>query len=347
MMSTLRTIDLALIGLGAVHRNVLRILEEKAPVLAQRHGLAFRVVCAADSSGVAINPSGFEPAALRRFKEEGGRICELEGFLPSTTPAAALSTLACDLVLEASPVNLATGEPGLSVVRAALRRGVSVVLANKGPLALAYRELHALAAASGAKLAFSATVCGALPVINIGRRDLIAAEIFSLRGVFNATTNFILAEVASGRSYVDALAEAQRRGIAERDPRLDVEGWDTACKLVILANSVLRIDAALADVSVQGIVDVTPEALAQAAQRGETIKLLASAERTQNGYALSVRPTAIDAHSFLGQCSGWEMGVEIESDLYGRMHYKIWEREPLPTAAAMVRDAVNLMEKDE
>lgn len=343
----LRTVDLALIGLGAVNRNVLRIFETKGPILAQRYGLAFRIVCAADSSGVAVNLAGFDPAALRKFKEAGGRVCELADFLAGATLTDALASLACDLVLEASPVNLDTGEPGLSAVRAVLRRGISVVLANKGPLALAYRELHELAAASDARLAFSATVCGALPVINIGRRDLIAAEILALRGVFNATTNFILAELAAGRSYADALSEAQRRGIAERDPRLDVEGWDTACKLVILANSVLGVDAALADVSVQGIIDVTPEELAQAAQRGQTIKLLASAERREERYAFSVQPVAVDTHSFLGQCSGWEMGVEVESDLYGRMFYKIWEREPLPTAAAMVRDAVNLMRRSE
>lgn len=345
--SDLHTVHLALIGLGAVNRNVLRILETKGPILAQRYGLDFRVVCAADSSGVAVNPAGFDPAALRRFKEAGGRICELAGFLAGATLTDVLASPACDLVLEASPVNLDTGEPGLSAVRAALRSGISVVLANKGPLALAYRELHELAAASGARLAFSATVCGALPIINIGRRDLIAAEVLTLRGVFNATTNFILAELATGRSYTDALTEAQRRGIAERDPRLDVEGWDTACKLVILANSVLGVDTTLADVSVRGIIDVTPEGLAQAAQRGETIKLLASAERREKGYAFSVRPVAVDIYSFLGQCSGWEMGIEIESDLYGRMFYKIWEREPLPTAAAMIRDAVNLIKRSE
>lgn len=345
--ANLRTVDLALIGLGPVHRNVLRILATKAPILAQRYGLAFRVVCVADSSGVAVNPSGFAPTGLRQFKEAGGRVCELADFLAGATLTDTLASLACDLVLEASPMNLETGEPGLSVVRTALRRGISVVLANKGPLALAYRELHELATASGAKLAFSATVCGALPVINIGQRDLIAAEVLALRGVLNATTNFILAEVAAGRSYADALAEAQRRGVAERNPELDVEGWDTACKLVILANSVLDIDATLADVSVQGIIDVTPEKLREATQRRQTIKLLASAERNGDGYTLSVQPVAVDTDSFLGQCNGWEMGIEIESDLYGRMFYKIWEREPLPTAAAMVRDAVNGMRRRE
>ena len=338
-----RTIDIALIGLGNVNRGFLRILEMKQTELVQRYGLAFRIVCVADSSGVAVNPAGFDPAATRADKEAGGRVRDLPGFLADTSPATVMETLACNLVLEASPVDLASGEPGLSVTRTALGRGIAVVLANKGPLVLAYRELHDLAASTGAGLAFSATVCGALPVINIGRRDLIAAKILSLRGIFNATTNFILGEMATGRSYADALSEAQRRGIAESDPTLDVEGWDTANKLVIVANSLLGIDATLADVSVAGITDVTTAHLEAEEASGSTIKLLALAERCGDGYTLAVRPTVVASDSFLGQCNSWEMGIEIQSDLYGRMYHKIWEREPLPTAAAMLRDAVNLL----
>ncbi|HAJ34634.1 MAG TPA: homoserine dehydrogenase, partial [Chloroflexi bacterium] len=82
-----------------------------------------------------------------------------------------------------------------------------------------------------------------------------------------------------------------------------------------------------------------------AAAEGDTLKLLAIAERTAAGYTLTVAPTRLPAISFLGQCSGWEMGVEIVSDLYGYMVHKIWEREPLPTAAAMLRDAVNLFRR--
>lgn len=342
-MNPVRTIDTALIGLGNVNRNFLRILEMKQTELARRYGLAFRIVGVADSSGVAVNPDGFDPATTRQAKEVGHPVRDLPGFVAGASPADVLSTLACDLVLEASPVNLTTGEPGLGVARAALKRGIPVVLANKGPLVLAYRELHELAAATGAGLAFSATVCGALPVINIGRRDLIAAEIQALRGIFNATTNFILAEMATGRSYADALAEAQRRGIAETDPTLDVEGWDTANKLVIVANSVLGMDATLADVSVTGITGVTAAHLEAEEASGSTIKLLATAEKRGADYTLAVKPTVVASDSFLGQCNGWEMGIEIQSDLYGRMYHKIWEREPLPTAAAMLRDAVNLL----
>jgi homoserine dehydrogenase len=239
---------------------------------------------------------------------------------------------------------LIDGEPGLSVTRNALQRSIAVVLANKAPLVLAFAELSELAQGTGAGLSYSATVCGALPVINIGKRDLIAADILHLRGIFNSTSNFVLSEMAAGRDYATALAEAQRRGIAEADPSLDVEGWDSANKLVIIANSFLGIRATLAEVAVQGITHLTAADLQAAALQGTAIKLVAKAETQEDGsYQLRVEPTALPAGDFLATCNGWEMGIEIRSDLYGVMYHKIWEREPLPTAAAMLRDAVNLL----
>ncbi len=233
----------------------------------------------------------------------------------------------------------------MGAVRAALHRGISAVLANKGPLVLAFGELHQLAAANGAGLAFSATVCGALPVINIGQRDLIAAKISRLQGIFNSTSNFILQEMTQGRPYAAALAEAQRRGIAETDPTLDVAGWDTANKLVIIANSFLGINATLADVAVQGITAITLLELQAAAAENNTIKLVATAQANGATYQLSVVPALLPNVDFLAGCQGWEMGIVIETDIYGTMRYKIDERSALPTAAAMLRDAVNLFTK--
>jgi homoserine dehydrogenase len=338
-----KTINTFLVGLGNVNRNFLRILEMKGERLAAEYRLVFRIMAIADSSGVALNAEGFDPATTRQVKESGIPVRAMAGYQPGLTPAEIAATLACDLVLEASPVNLQDGEPGLSVTRNALQRGITVVLANKAPLVLAFAELSELAHSTGAGLAYSATVCGALPVINIGRRDLIVADILHLRGIFNSTSNFVLSEMAAGRDYATALAEAQRRGIAETDPSLDVEGWDTANKLVIIANSFLGIHATLADVTVQGITHLTPADLQAAAQRGERIKLVAKAEaQAQGGYQFRVEPTSLPASDFLADCDGWEMGIEVRSDLYGLMYHKIWEREPLPTAAAMLRDAVNL-----
>lgn len=140
---------------------------------------------------------------------------------------------------------------------------------------------------------------------------MIAGEILKLRGVFNATTNFILDEMAAGAAYGDALAEAQRRGIAEADPSLDVEGWDTANKLLIIANSLLGADLALADIAVTGIAEVTAERIAAEAALGNVIRLVASAEAGR--YA--VAPVALPAADFLAQCRGWEMAVEMHTDI--------------------------------
>lgn len=337
----MREIRTALIGVGAVNRSFLELLTRKAERLRTQYGLTFRIVLAADSSGAARNAAGFDPQQLYLFKRNGGRLKDHPDAVTGPLTQV-LAETPCDLVLEASPVNLKDGEPGLSVTRTALASGMHVVLANKGPLVLAFRELHELAAQHQVELAYSATVCGALPVINIGRRDLIAADVTLLRGIFNSTSNFILAAMEEGRSFAEALAEAQRRGIAETDPTLDVEGWDTANKLVIIANSFLGVNATLHDVQVTGITAITAAQLQSAANQGHTIKLVATAQRQADHYTLHVEPTLLTHHEFLGSCGGWEMGIEIHSDLYGRLYHKIWEDSPVPTAAAMLRDAVNL-----
>lgn len=337
-----RLIRTALAGLGAVNRNWLTLLIKKHAILSDRYDLAFQIVAITDSSGAAYCPDGFAPADLIALKMKGGRVADLA---TATTPhpfTDLLDRSHCDLLLEATPVNLQTGEPGLSITRAALQRGVSVVLANKGPLVLAFQGLTQLAKSTGARLAYSATVCGALPVINIGQRDLVAADLQLIRGIFNSTTNFILAEMATGTSFADALAEAQRRGIAETDPTLDIDGWDTANKLIIIANSILQLNVQLQDVAVTGIREVTSAQLLAAHAQGATIKLVATLQNDANGYQLTVAPTVVALDDFLGSCRGWEMGLEIHSDLYGRLYHKIWEDSPIPTAAAMLRDAVNL-----
>ena len=328
----------AIVGLGNVNSRLLAILENKRARLSDDHDVEFLIICVADSKGVAINLDGYDPKTIREFKQNGHGVNEFEGFKPGVTMTDILKDIDCDLVFEGSPVDLQTGGPGLDVTRAALQRGISVVLANKGPLVLAYQELHQIAEKNKAKLGFSATVCGGLPVINIGKRDMIAADITKLRGIFNSTSNFILDEMATGRTYADALAETQRRGIAEADPTLDVGGWDTANKLSIIANSILGVSVSLKDITVEGISDITIQMLQQERARGNVIKLVAEAEYGK----LSVKPIALAKTDFLANCDGWEMAVEIHSDLYGIMYHKLWEREPTPTAASMLRDAVNI-----
>ena len=337
-MTGLQTIDLILVGLGNVHQRFLHLLDSRQDILATRYGLRLRVVGASDSSGALAAPAGIDPAALLAHKLAGGNAANAPGGQPGATALDLFSQqLQADALLEASPVNLDDAEPALSFVLGALERGVDVVLANKAPLALRYRDVHRAAEANAARLAFSATVCGGLPVVNVGTRDHVAAEIQRVQGIFNSTSNYILTEMAAGQSYADALAEAQRRGIAETNPRLDVEGWDTANKLTIVANAVLGFDCTVRDVQpVAGI------GAADGLNEG-IVKLLGVAERRADGsYDLSVQPVTLAIDHKLAQVSGWQMGVMFESDLFEEVFIAIDERGPTGTAAAMLRDVVNL-----
>lgn len=333
---------MALVGVGNVGRRLLRHLIEREDTLRAKYGLAFTVHCVADSSGVAVSEGGFDLARVLEHKQSGSKFSELPEACERLTLAEALDAVACDILLEASPVNLDTGEPGLSNCRSALKRGLHLVLANKAPLALAHEELNGLAMKADVGILYSATFCGGLPVLNIIRRDMVCGNVLSFRGIFNGTTNFILEEMLSGRAYDDALHEAQERGIAEADPSIDVGGWDTAAKLVIAANSFRDTMITLADVDVRGIEHVQADRLQQCRRDGSVLKLVATAERIDTEWRFRVEPASVPIDSFLGGCTGWEMAVEIESDIYGKTFHKIWEREPVPTAASMLRDAVHL-----
>ncbi|MCX7669600.1 MAG: homoserine dehydrogenase [Anaerolineae bacterium] len=338
-----KVVRVALVGLGNVGRAFLGLLIEKAALLRDDYGLELRLTAAADSSGAVMSDAGIDPAALRLHKERGGNAANFLAGVPGMSAVKLVAQAPADLLLEASPVNLQTGQPGLDCVRTAIRRGMHVVLANKGPLVHAFAGLTEAAAAAGVGLAYSATVCGALPVINIGRRDLAACTIRSVRGIFNSTSNSILTAMAGGQSYADALRRAQIEGVAEADPTLDVEGWDTANKLVIIANSILRQPATLADVQpVHGIPGITPEEMRAGAARGQVVKLVATAERVAGRYRLAVQPEWLPADSFLAQVNGFEMGIVFETDIMGLQMYKVDERGPVPTAGAMLRDVILL-----
>ena len=340
--SQVKRVRLALVGLGNVGRRFLRLLLESDDTLKEKNGLAFSLHCVVDSSGVAVSDDGFDLVRLLEHKGCGLKLCKLPEFCEGLTLAGALDRVACEVLLESSPLNLDTGEPGLSNCRTGLEHGLHLVLANKAPLVLAQEELNCLATDAGVGILYSATFCGGLPVLNILRRDMVCGKILSFRGIFNGTTNFILEEMLNGRAYADALRETQERGTAEADPSLDVGGWDTAAKLVIAVNSIGETMITLADVNVSGIEDVQPGRLQQCRREGSVLKLVATAERIDTEWRFQVEPTPVPIASFLGGCSGWEMAVEIHSDIYGRTFHKLWEREPVPTAASMVRDAVHL-----
>ncbi len=345
-VTTLRYI---LTGLGNIGRTFLEVIEARRDWLRERYGLTLIPVGLADASGAAADPAGLDVGAVVALKRQGRSVGELPGVgRRGRSAQELLDGTEADLLLEATPTDRFNGEPGLGLVRAALRRGMHAVLASKGSLVVAFAELAALsdlAEGTGPRrpcLRFSGAVGGALPSVNVGWRDLAGATITRVEAVLNGTTQMILGLRTGGMSAAAALAEAQRIGIAEPDASLDVDGWDAACKLVILANAVLRRSATLASVQVEGIGAVTDEALRAAQAGGGRMSLLAVAVREGDAYALSVAPTALAADHPLARLSGDEMGIVYDSDIAGRMTATIREDGPVGTVAAMLRDVIEV-----
>ncbi|HET91525.1 MAG TPA: homoserine dehydrogenase, partial [Chloroflexi bacterium] len=225
----------------------------------------------------------------------------------------------------------------------ALQRGMHVVTPNKGPLVLAYRELHELAAANGVQLRFDGTVAGGLPAINIGQRDLRGAIVSQLAAVPNLCTGYVMELLADGMSWDEALERARQIGVLEGDGSWDLEGWDAAAKLVILANAVLDYPARLEQVARTGITDLRPGLLRAAREQGRRYRLLAQAGRNPDGtYSLSVAPVPLPPQHPLGRLDRRQMGVVYSTDIYGTIISIIDETDPIPSAATMLRDVLDI-----
>jgi homoserine dehydrogenase len=190
-------------------------------------------------------------------------------------------------------------------------------------------------------------VAGALPVINMGRRDLAGDRITKIEAVLNGTTQSILRAMEDGSTFDAALVSAQERGIAETDPALDVEGHDAACKLIIAANAVLGLSATLADVEVVGVTKLSRADMTAATAHGNRLVLMCTAERTAEGYRLSVKPREIPSAHPLARLTPDEMGVVYYSDHVDRLSAASLEPGPGPAAAAMLRDILDVVWSEE
>jgi len=338
-------VRLLLVGLGNLGRRFCEILADKGAGLRAQYGLDFVVVGAADSRGAAYAPEGLELGEMIRLKLDGRSIAEYPVVGRTGWDARDLVRSAdADALLEASPVNLPLGaEPGLTCIRSALARGMNVVTPNKGPLVVAFRELHALAAEHGVQLRYDGTVAGGLPAVYIGTRDLRGADVAAIEAVPNLVTGDIMDLLTDGVGWEEALSRARAEGVLEADASWDLDGWDAAAKLAILANAVLGLSVGLDDIARIGIGALTPGDLSAARQYGLRYRLLAQARREAGGqYALSVAPVALGPEHPLGRLGRKQMGVVYTTDIYGTLTCIIDEPTPVPSSATMLRDLLDI-----
>ncbi len=332
-----------MLGFGHVGRALARLLLRKAEVLRADYNLTVTVTgLATHSHGLAINPDGLDLSGALALVERGERLDALHVGPPVTDTLSLIEQCPADLILEATWLNPHTGQPATDYVHAALRAGRHVVTANKGPVAFAYRELQALAAERGLGFFFESTVMDGAPVLSVGREGLLAATIQRIRGILNSTTNFILTRLEEGASFAEALAEAQAIGVAEADPTTDLEGWDAAVKIVVLANVLMGADLRPADVERTGITGVTVADAQQALQAGERIKLLCEAVRDGAQARASVRPVRLPFADPLCQVSRTSSAVTFQTDTLHELTIVEGDTDPTTTAYGMLVDLINI-----
>jgi len=283
-----------MIGFGVVGRALAEKIVCEKDGLASKFGLKPRIIAIADSSGALADERGVDVKEALEAKMKHGHLAKA---IPDKVVKAPLEELLenfdYDVLVETTPTNIVDGEPGLSHIRKALSMGKSVVTTNKGPLALALPALTEMADRNGAILRFSGTVGGGTPILDFGRMCQSGDEVVKVEGILNGTTNYILTRMyIDGLDFNEALIEAQKSGYAEKDPFMDVEGFDTACKLVIIANYVMDLRVTLKDVEVRGIRGVTCSQLRELAKSGKTVKLLGVIDKEHG--SLTVQPRIVD-----------------------------------------------------
>lgn len=341
-------LNVALLGFGNVGRALAALLSEKADVLRSEHGLTVRVVgISTGRHGQAIDPTGIHLRTALDAVRHGSGVAGLSGGGYGSSPgdtAGFVADVPADLVFETIPTNPRDGEPALSFARMLLGRGVHVVTANKGPVAFGYRELSALAAANDAGFFFESTVMDGAPVHGAAREGLPAATVNRIRGIFNSTTNYILTRMEQeDLSFEEALAAAQQIGIAETDPTLDIDGWDSAIKTVILANVAMGGDLRPADVAREGIRGMALEDVQAARETGKRIRLICEVVRSPLG-AVSARvyPEAVPAGDVYASITGTTSIVDFETDTLPRLTLIEHDPGPHTTAYGMLVDMVNI-----
>lgn len=341
-----RRVRVVICGFGRVGRNFARLLHSKAQVASSLHGVKLELAGVGELNDSVLSEGAIPPDALADFFEANGSLSQFpESGRPGLEGIDIIrEAVKPNVLVETTPTNIETGEPALTHIRAALERGMHVVSANKGPFIRNYRDLKSLAETNGAEIKLSAAAAAALPTLDVAQTCLAGTEIQAIEGVLNGTSNFILSRMRTGNDgYDEALAEAQRLGIAETNPTLDVEGYDTANKLALIANVAMGAELLPEQVSRTGITGISAEEVRRAAAEGNTMRLVGRAVKDEGGNVhASVAPEPLPANHPLASVDGSEKGITYTTDTMDRVTVSGGKSDPRGAAAALLKDLLNI-----
>jgi homoserine dehydrogenase len=330
-----RRVRLGLVGFGSVGRAFAALVAAERAWIAADRGIDLVVTgITTGRSGAIVDPGGVDVAAALERAGAGrphGDAVEAARFA-ATCPA--------DVIVETLPLEPFSGAAATAVIRAALQAGRSVASANKGPVAHALAELAGLAAAHGVSYRYESAVADGMPVFNLIRATLPAADITAFRGVLNSTSSLVLDAAARGDGLQAGVAHAQALGVAEADPSHDLDGWDAAVKLASLSAAVWGTALDVHAVSREPVDTAAAERAVAAAARGARLVSIASVERDEHGVRAAVRLAELTPGDDFYSLSAASLGLQLHSRLLCPITISSDDPMPRDTAYGLLADVV-------
>lgn len=335
---------LILVGFGNVGRAFARLLLKKRQHLKDHCGLSFDVTGIFTARhGAATNPNGLDLDAVLKTLEVGQSLAGC-----STRPAVGsvpefLKEVTGDVMFETTPVDRHTGQPAIDHIKAGLRRGMHVVIANKGPVVHGYQELTSLARKVGRHFLFESAVMDGAPIFSLFRDTLPAVQLRGFHGILNSCTNLVLCRMEEGESFEDAVRYSQSIGLAETDPNADINGWDAAIKVAALCTVLMGQPLTPQQVDREGIRGITPQMLQEAKKNGRRWKLVCRARRENGTLQASVKPQQVGLDSPLYSINGSSSYCEFEMDMLPGLGIVESDPGPETTAYGMLADWISTL----
>lgn len=343
-MEITSSIKIAILGFGNVGQAFAKLLIKKRPDIINKLGCDVLVTAiSTKSKGCLVNNNGIRlEKALEDIKKYSA-FDRLSNEYSELSPMEVAEKIDYDVLIELTPLQIFSGQPAIDHIKTALSRNKHSISANKGPIAWAFEDLKKLADKQEVLFYYETTVMDGTPVFNLVDETLKLCQVTEVKGILNSTTNFVLEELAKGKTYDDAIKEGKERGFVEADPSMDIEGWDAAAKLAALLNVLMRANITPLDVDRRGIKNITLEQIKEAEKSGNVIKLLCCGGIENNKIVARVRPEEISKHSLLASINSTTSIVSITTDLMGTISIVEHEPEIEQTAYGVFSDLIRVI----
>ncbi|HKK95062.1 MAG TPA: hypothetical protein VJ916_01885 [Anaerovoracaceae bacterium] len=314
-----KKLKIAILGFGNASRAFAKILEnERTNILTEYDVSIVTTGITTGSHGTIYNPDGLHLNSIREHYDNTGNF--INPIKMSSMELAQKGDY--DVLIEATPLNIHTGQPATDHIRAALNRNKAVITANKGPIAWYFNELNQLAKNNKCAFFYETTVMDGTPVFNLVNDTLKMCKVTAVDGILNTTTNFILEELAKGKDYDEVIKDGKDKGFIEADSAMDIEGYDSAAKLTALLNVLMDANTTPDKIDRKGIEDITVEDIEKAKKDNKVIKLICHGDKN----SAYVKPTLIDKQDLLADIDGTSSMVQITTNYMGKL--SIIEHDP-------------------